>query len=1333
MLKRNQKQIKASAKSDNCNLKENEYKSSEISLTTLIGVRNLKRWNALKIEFRFQADEEFVTKLLDLAEDYLNKTQRKPHTNHEETSTKKLEKNPKHHIDTNPVKEELNEDVPQLQEKISNYDVKNIIGENKTQSAGAKLKEDTTRLVKKVTLKKEGANKKGDKTQLPLKDLKQCDNKNADNTEKSTEKENKPTNNVDKIRIKLCQLCNTHHVQVHCPLNFPHYVVHDAFDPVYWEQKYKLLHEEAQTSKEKTDNSELELYEYSFSVLSLPNSLYLKDTNSTHGTGVFAKIEIEPFTQFGPLIGKTVKEMEIPEDINMKNIWEIQGGSENVYFDTENVTEANWCKYLRPAPTRDDKNLTVIAKDSKLFFVSVKFIKIGEELLFWQDSQTASNKKKMEKTTCGGCNIDFSHPHYYRLHCSLFHDIRYSLTIKKYHCKVCGVAVLGKENIMKHAAELHNGQGAYQCQFCKKFFLRLNYLEMHRTYGCSANPHRSRPLCDFCGRKFCQPQKLKVHIKRMHSDLAEVLKEFQCKSCLKILGSRAALQRHTKEVHKKQTEANCSCSRCGKSFQNKSNLKIHMLTHSGIKPFKCIIAICNAAFTTKQCLQFHYKKIHNYTEENMPKIERSVDYTFQAYSGSGDGINENEQPETSQESNSKNRESMSDDGSDDNENIDDPLALTISNQTSKNPVEFEPNSPQDIHAEKASHTDDYPKSSLSGSNLKVLSKGSKKWIGDDPPASSKLHDIYSVERLSKDDLSGITLQETDDYDRNKTNANDFNRHEASNASLLVEAALDSVCNEPNIDIDVGTTPNCADSLVNNLYNLAQSDNLPDVSYNDINDSRDISLISPSVNDHDHVSVTDELNDELRRDNAIGMHYSGFHQNDFSPPHSPDIHRSNFVRNYINSLSPQNVSYDPRNPSPVPSPSRYDIFAHHVNPDHLSSDDSNGMTVQNLSLHNAKNDIQLDLSLYKTYKSSNQDYIRKLKFDDDNTLEQDHIDVISQDLPSDVQGMEGENKGGPDRDEHDKYELSADIRNKFDIDLDLRLKAYDTMDAEALRQRNHTYETSELDFRSKAAYDLIDAVENRNKQYDLIDNDFRTDRNFEPLILNSSELQGLDMSARSFHNYTNINRYRPLYPEVDRVDLRLNYSPPPPTYTHADLLRVVSLDLTPPGRHSVDLSLRNHPLHQIANSRLLTEHGLQPNPHRLLDQSRILNADLISSRHLATDRLITEQGNRILTDHSTSRILNNEQLGANHLLAPDQSRIIGDDSRVLTDQTRLLDQSRLIGDGRILPPTTPNGGLSPVQGFGSYTVPQNPYHPAPLATRPHVTSPTTAAYHYPTYY
>lgn len=49
--------------------------------------------------------------------------------------------------------------------------------------------------------------------------------------------------------------------------------------------------------------------------------------------------------------------------------------------------------------------------------------------------------------------------------------------------------------------------------------------------------------------------------------------------------------------------------------------------------FRCKENGCKAAFTTKQCLQFHYKKVHGLTEDHMPKIERSVAYTFDAYSG----------------------------------------------------------------------------------------------------------------------------------------------------------------------------------------------------------------------------------------------------------------------------------------------------------------------------------------------------------------------------------------------------------------------------------------------------------------------------------------------------------------------------------------------------------------------------------------------------------------------------------------------------------------------------------------------------------------------------
>ena len=42
---------------------------------------------------------------------------------------------------------------------------------------------------------------------------------------------------------------------------------------------------------------------------------------------------------------------------------------------------------------------------------------------------------------------------------------------------------------------------------------------------------------------------------------------------------------------------------------------------------------CKARFTTKQCLQFHYRKSHNLTDETMPSIEREIPYTLSAYSG----------------------------------------------------------------------------------------------------------------------------------------------------------------------------------------------------------------------------------------------------------------------------------------------------------------------------------------------------------------------------------------------------------------------------------------------------------------------------------------------------------------------------------------------------------------------------------------------------------------------------------------------------------------------------------------------------------------------------
>ncbi|XP_054086661.1 uncharacterized protein LOC105208960 isoform X1 [Zeugodacus cucurbitae] len=449
-----------------------------------------------------------------------------------------------------------------------------------------------------------------------------------------------------------CRECSITHDYKICPLRTAIGIITDAVDLSEWierknlEALAKLKHDAQRQAKQDHDPDDEDMDETSqmseletkplitFAEASVPAEFELHNVEP-NVTGVFARTEVRSYTKLGPLIGQPVQSSDVREGSDMKWIFEIcEAGAElSQLLSCDNPNTSNWLRYIRPAPSYEERNVNLVSIERQAFFVTCRDVKNGMELLYWSDDcNTMWRKKHTEKTNCGGCNLRFDHPLYYRTHCSIFHDPSMSLTIRKYHCKVCGEAVLGKDNIMKHAAEKHEGKGAYQCQFCNKFFLRLNYLEMHRTYGCAANPNRARPLCDFCGRKFCQPQKLKAHIKRMHSDMAEVLRDFQCKLCSKLLGSRAALQRHSKEVHSRNSTV-VSCPRCQKLFQNRSNLKIHMLTHSGVRPFKCSEPECNAAFTTKQCLQFHYKKVHNYTQEQMPRIERSVAYTFDAYSG----------------------------------------------------------------------------------------------------------------------------------------------------------------------------------------------------------------------------------------------------------------------------------------------------------------------------------------------------------------------------------------------------------------------------------------------------------------------------------------------------------------------------------------------------------------------------------------------------------------------------------------------------------------------------------------------------------------------------
>lgn len=56
-------------------------------------------------------------------------------------------------------------------------------------------------------------------------------------------------------------------------------------------------------------------------------------------------------------------------------------------------------RYIRPAPSRETKNVLAISNTQQIFMVTTRDIGTGEELLYWQDDASGSNKKKMEKTS----------------------------------------------------------------------------------------------------------------------------------------------------------------------------------------------------------------------------------------------------------------------------------------------------------------------------------------------------------------------------------------------------------------------------------------------------------------------------------------------------------------------------------------------------------------------------------------------------------------------------------------------------------------------------------------------------------------------------------------------------------------------------------------------------------------------------------------------------------------------------------------------------------------------------------------------------------------------
>ena len=116
-------------------------------------------------------------------------------------------------------------------------------------------------------------------------------------------------------------------------------------------------------------------------------------------------------------------------------------------------------------------------------------------------------------------------------------------------------------------------------------------------------PGRKENICRECGMCFSRAHTLKIHL-RTHSGV----KPFKCDTCRKEFAQRSNLTAHQR-THTQYKPYKCQV--CGVSYSSAKYRDIHMLSHGEVRPCECVV--CGSTFSSNKLLSTHLRS-HDHSE-----------------------------------------------------------------------------------------------------------------------------------------------------------------------------------------------------------------------------------------------------------------------------------------------------------------------------------------------------------------------------------------------------------------------------------------------------------------------------------------------------------------------------------------------------------------------------------------------------------------------------------------------------------------------------------------------------------------------------------------------